>query len=94
MSFLSSLNEMELGETFSFNLELPNVFKSIFSIIRRIYDSFNAIFKKLSIIRKTLIVREVWAYQIDEETGIRILNVEKDSLALDKTRNELRDLFV
>jgi len=94
MSFLDALGELKVGEGTLFRLELPNVFKSVFSIFQKIYDSFNAIIKKLSIMHKTLSVKENWTYKIDEETGIQVLDVERDDTAVERTRNALQDLFL
>jgi hypothetical protein len=95
MSFLGASSGLEVGERLFFRLdELPNVFSKIFSTIRKVFDSFSGIVRKLSIMHKSLETHEVWTYRIDEETGIRILDVERDELAIDKTRNALQDLFL
>lgn len=80
-----------MGKGF-FKLELPNVFEKIFSVIRKICDSFGSVIKKFSVSR-SLEVHENWRYRIDPETSIAVLEVERDPNAINKTRNALRDLF-
>ena len=92
MSFFSALNGLGLEKGIFVELQIPNVFEKIFSTIKNVFSHFTRTLEKLSMI-KSVEIQENWTYGIDLEKGIEVLKVEKDQMAVKKTRNALRDLF-
>lgn len=92
MSFLSAISEMKLDQNLFMKLEIPNVLGKIFSAFKQLFNTVATIAHRLSNIEK-LGIEENWTYQTNPITGISILKVEKDPMAVKKTRNALKDLF-
>jgi hypothetical protein len=92
MSFLSAIGAMRPDKSIGVTLEIPDVIGTLLSAIKRLFTSVTYVVKSLTEIG-ALEIRENWEYQIDPTTHLRILKVEKDPMALKRTRNALRDLF-
>jgi len=90
MAFLS----LNLDFTSNFPSDLgfvSNSFENILAGIESVFKSFANFVRRVATFGQG--VEEFWEYYEDEDTGLMILRVEKDSLAVAKTRNALRDLF-
>ena len=92
MSFFSALNGLGLEKGIFIEVQIPNVFEKIFSVIKNVFSHCTRTLKKLSLV-EPLEIQENWTYMIDLKKGIEVLKVEKDQMALRKTRNALRDLY-
>lgn len=92
MSFLSAIINIKLDKNLVPRLELSNVLGKLFSAIKQLYESVTYVVKSFAKI-ENLTVQENWLYQIDPLTNLRLLKVEKDPMALSKTKNILKDLF-
>jgi hypothetical protein len=83
---------MRLDENLVLKLKLPNFFEKLFSAVKRLYESLNYVVRSFTTFEKVE-VQENWEYQIDPLTHLRVLKVERDPMALSKTRNALKELF-
>lgn len=92
MTFLSAVSGVGFNKNLVQGLALPNVLEKLFSAVKRIFESASYIARNLTSLERVEI-QENWEYEIDHLTNLQILKVEKDPMALVKTRNALRELF-
>ena len=100
MSYLSSLLGFKLQNDPSINLNVPNVLGNLISAIQKIFSSVSSVvntFSKIQtetkIVSTFFKVNENWNFELDVDTNINCLKIEREEMAIIKTRNVLRDLF-
>jgi hypothetical protein len=100
MSYLSSLLGFKLQNNPSINLNVPNVIGNLISAIEKIFNSISSVVNTLNkiqteskIISTFFKVGENWNFELDTNTNVEFLKIEREETAISRTRNVLHDLF-
>ncbi len=100
MSFLTTALGFRTQTDASLNLNVPNIFGNFISAIQNLFSSVSSAINNVSkihlesqVLEALFRVSDNWNFELNKDTKIECIKVEREEKAIIKTRNVLHDLF-